>query len=192
MALIDSGHEASTVYAFTQRLNYTYPSKGESVITPQKTKAGQDQHQSNFIFWKLSKLGSGITLYRISTKLYKKALYGFISRERITEDIQKPGFQDFPREYTSRYFDMLTAEERLNNGEYDAKGRPNESLDCRIYAMCASDIYINSQVEMFRQSYKKEGWSDKKLQQISSRWVIEYLATVAKIDKRYLSSNPSK
>lgn len=187
LSLIDSGHNASTVYGFTSRWGLTYPCKGDRIIAV-KGQKNIELHQSNFLKWKRSQVDGGLTtLYTISTKLYKKQLYNLLMIKRTNEEIQAPGFQDFPREYKSRYFDGLTAEEKLSNGEYDNRGRYNEPIDARVYSMTAADIYLQQEAERWKQWYKTEHkWNDRQLETISRRWVVEQLAKKMGIDERYL------
>jgi len=188
-SLIDSGHNAPMVYRFCHRWGKTYPSKGERIIAPPKDARNIDLQQQNFIRYRKSRVGEGdtTTLYTISTKLYKKSMYGLLSIPRIDGDIQSPGFQDFPRDYTSRYFEGLTAEEKLKNGEYDNRGRYNEPTDCRVLASCAADIYLDHEVERFRHYYKTEKkLNDMQIRGINQRFVITMLAKKMKIDERFL------
>jgi phage terminase large subunit GpA-like protein len=87
-----------------------------------------------------------ITLYEISTAYYKAQVYANLKVKRVEGEIQNPGFCCFPADYGENYFEMLTAEELTENG-YDSKGRRNEALDCRVYALCAGDVYLASVVK---------------------------------------------
>jgi phage terminase large subunit GpA-like protein len=187
MLFIDSGHNATTVYDFTHRWTYTFPIKGDKELESKKNIKNLRLHNSNFIPYKFSKVYGGTTLlYTISTKIYKKQLYQWLNINRTKDEIQPAAFQDFPREYGVRYFDMLTAEEQTQEGEYINRGRPNEALDCRVYAMCAADVYLAQQVELMRDKYRKDGYSQRQTEQIGSRWVIEYMSRKYGIDERYL------
>jgi phage terminase large subunit GpA-like protein len=193
MLFIDSGYNATTVYDFTHRWDYTYPCKGDRIIPPTKSTKNNQLHYSNFIPYKISKVYGGTTvLYTISTKIYKKQLYQWLNIKRTNEEIQPAGFQDFPREYDVRYFDMLTAEEQTQDGEYTNRGRDNEALDVRVYNMCLSDVYLAQQVELKREEYRKAGWTQRQVNQIGSRWVIEYMAKKCGIDPGYLMTNQTK
>ena len=193
MLLIDSGHNATTVYDFTHRWNYTFPSKGDRIIQPSKNSKNNRLHQSNYIPYKSSKVYGGTTLlYTISTKIYKKQLYQWLNIKRTSEEIQSAGFQEFPREYDLHYFDMLTAEEQTQDGEYTNRGRANEGLDCRVYSMVGADIYLAQQVELKREEYQGAGWTKRQVEQIGSRWVIEYMANKCGIDRRFMETNRSK
>ncbi len=185
--LLDSGYNAPVVYEFTKRLVNTYPIKDEREITPSKNKKNNALHQSFFVPWKKSNLNSGVTLYVVSQKMYISSLHRFLKIERTDDDIQPGNFQDFPREYGKRYFEMLTADELMPSGEYDNKGRPNEARACRIYGMVGCDDVIDSTVKYWRDVYKKEKkWTDQQIEGINSRWAIEYLAKESGIDQGYL------
>jgi phage terminase large subunit GpA-like protein len=195
--LLDSGHNSTVVYQFTTRfVSNIFPCKGDrqlDIVKNSKNPALQEKnmqlHPSNFIPYKKSQVGPGgsITLFTISTKMYKRDLYNYFNIRRIPGAIQLGNFQDFPRSYNQRYFEMLAAEEELKNGEYDNRGRPNEALDCRVYSMCAADIYLNEQVEAWRAWSKQEHkWNDKQLETINRRSVIEATAKKMKIDERFL------
>ena len=96
-----------------------------------------------------------------------------------------PGFQDFPRDYTAKYFDMLTAEEKLIDGNYDNMGRANESLDCRVYGSCAADIFLDSYTENLRLAVKAAGSNQLQLKEINHKFSILRLSKIAGIDKRF-------
>jgi phage terminase large subunit GpA-like protein len=186
---LDSGYLASVVYQFSSRWGLTFPIKGARQIDPPKNEKNRALHDSNFIRYRESRVDGGNTkLFTIGTKYYKDHIYNLLAVKRIPGLIQAPGFQDFPRDYKSRYFDMLTAEEKLHNGEYDAKGRASEALDCRVYSACAADAYLDQYVEEERKFYKSEhNYSDQKLkEEINSRWAILKLARQAGIDERFL------
>ena len=194
LIFIDSGHVTSTVYNFSQRWGLTFPCKGERMIVASKDEKNQQLHSTNFIRYKKSRVGHGdnVTLYTISTKLYKKSIYSLLSIKRIESDIQSPGFQDFPREYPSRYFDGLTAEEKLQNGEYDNKGRYNEPIDARVYAACGADVYLDQLVENTKIFYKTEHkYNEQQLRQVNHRFVILSLAKKNGIDPQFLITKTS-
>ena len=193
MLFIDSGNNPDPVYQFTHRWTYTFPCKGDRELESKKNLKNVRLHQSNFIPYKFNSVYGGTTrLYTISTKMYKKQLYQWLNIKRTDEEIQPAAFQEFPREYGPRYFDMLTAEEQTKDGEYTNRGRPNEALDCRVYSMCAADVYLAQQVELYRDKYKKEGWQQRQVEQIGSRWVVEYMAKKYGIDQRFMVTQTSK
>jgi phage terminase large subunit GpA-like protein len=58
-------------------------------------------------------------------------------------------------EYGEKYFDMLTAEEKIGN-KYESYGRRNEALDCRVGALCAGDIFLDEQKIKYRDFIKNQ------------------------------------
>lgn len=140
-ALIDSGgkgskatgHVSDAVYKFTRGKQYRgiFACKGSSVY-------GQP------IVARISKLKKPpIKLVMIGTDTAKDLIY---SRLALTGD--GPARCHFPLSYDRRYFEMLTAEEKIEEmkaGSVIVKWRPardeqgrerqrNEALDCRVYA----------------------------------------------------------
>lgn len=143
-ALIDSGgrgskatgHVSDAVYKFTRGKQYRgiYACKGSSVY-------GQP------ILARISKLKKPpIKLVMVGTDTAKDLIY---SRLTLTGD--GPGRCHWPMTYERRYFEMLTAEEKVEEmkaGSVIVKWRPardengrerqrNEALDCRVYATAA-------------------------------------------------------
>ena len=194
LLFLDSGHATTAVYDFTQRWQFTFPCKGDREVTVSKKDA--HLHNSNFLPWKKSRVHNGmVELYTLSTKFYTTQLYSRLKVKRSTDDIQWAAFQDFPKQYSAKYFDMLTVEEMTKDGGYDARGKPNEAGACRRYAFVAADVYLSEQVEIYRKQAKdgtlpdQRGrvYSEKQIEDtIRSRWVINYMAKLKKIDKRFL------
>lgn len=187
MLFIDSGFAATAVYDFSQRWRFTFPCKSDRDVTVAKKDA--HLHNSNFLPWKKSKVHNGmVDLYTISNKFYIAQLHQRLKTKRSTEDIQWATFQDFPREYPSKYFDMLTADEKTKGGGYTSRGKSNEASACRQCAFVAADVYLSQQVEIHRNRAKEEKkYTDLQIENtINSRWVIEYMAKLAKIDPKFL------
>lgn len=188
MLFMDSGHATTAVYDFTQRWRFTFPCKGDREVVIAKRDA--HLHNSNFVPWKRSKVHNGmVDLYTLSTKFYTTQLYQRLKVKRATDDVQWAAFQDFPKQYSTKYFEMLTAEElKSDKTGYTSRGKPNESGACRRYGFCAADVYLSQQVEIHRKRAKDEGkYTELQIEStINSRWVIEYMAKLAKIDSRFL------
>jgi len=70
---------------------------------------------------------------------------------------------------------MLTAEEKLRDGRFDPCGRKNEALDCRVYALCAADVYLYGLVRQIKEVMKKKKISRDIIEKIDRRFVIEKL-----------------
>lgn len=150
---IDSsdGERMDTVYKVAAEWEDAYPIKGQRSIQRFKgDKSRPDEMmESSSISWKRSRQGD-IDIYIISTVLYKNTVYNRLKIERLPHDPQPGGFCDFPRDYSEHYFDMLTAEEKMADGSYDSHGRRNEALDCRVYALCAADVWLKTEIEKYR------------------------------------------
>ncbi len=173
---VDSGdgNLTETVYRFTGRWNATFPIKGFRQVGQHN---GVDKATAtDYKRYRASKVSDDIWLYSISTNHYKKGIYNNLKIKRKDLDIQPPGFCDFPVDRPDNYFKMLTAEEmRIDGNFYCPDGKRNEALDCRCYALCAGDVYLNSLIDKFRKELKARGASDDDLKKITARYVIEFL-----------------
>lgn len=188
LTLIDSGDGvyADVVYTFTQRWDKCYPSKGFSALkrrAKEKKDLNIDEAEpTNFKRYRAQKVSESITLFEISTNYYKKHIYRNLRIERVEGQKQKPGFCDFPIDYKERYFQMLTAEELLEDGSFDAGGRRNEALDCRVGNMCGGDVYLDSLVTDLKAKYKANGVDVAGLAAINHRFVLQALCKNIGID----------
>lgn len=149
---IDSGDGETTaeVYKFCSRWNNTFPSKGFRSIHQRKKEKPDELTEGSFKRYRSVKMGEDTQLYEISTNYYKTHVYNNVKISRQPQEPQKPGFCDFPVDYGQKYFDMLTAEEKLIDGSYESHGRRNESLDCRVMALCAGDVFLDEEVKNYR------------------------------------------
>lgn len=161
LSLVDSGEgkNSGTVYNFCKRLKNFFPSKGFREL---KAKKGEKYEFDmpgaiDKIRYRVSGVGSDTRLIEIATVYYKDLLYDRLKKERVTGDIQNPGFCDFPSDYTAEFFKQLTSEVKADDGSYSNQGRRNESLDCRVYALCAADVYLDEKVEQLRKAAIKNG-----------------------------------
>jgi len=180
LIFIDSGdgYLTSTVYTFTQRWKNTFPIKGTSSLkSPEK---GDPITKENFSRYRYTLIAEGLILYTIATNFYKTMIYNNLKIKRIPGEIQAPGFCDFPFEYGQKgskyqyYFSMLTAEEKLKDGRFDNGGRRNEALDCRVYALCAADVYLYGLVKKLRDAMKGK-MKREDIEKINRKWIIEKL-----------------
>jgi len=165
------------VYAFCERWQNTYPSKGFGVIQNKKGEKKESQAAGNFRRYRATNVkssGSQI-IYEISTRLYKQRIYNHIQIERQITEQQKAGFCDFPSDRSDNYFKMLTAEEKLSDGSFDDGGRRNEALDCRVGALCAADVYLDALVEEEKLLAKQLGASPVELSAINKKWILAKL-----------------
>jgi len=181
LIFIDSGYDTDVVYRFCQRWSNTFPSKGQRSIIRKKNEKPDEMTDSSFKRYRASKLSEDIIIYIISTIYYKNNVYNNLKIERQETGDQKPGFIDFPRDYNEKYFDMLTAEEKMADGSFDDKGRRNEALDNFVYALCAADVFLDSELLNFRAWAKENKWTASEIQKINHRTVIDSMIEQTKI-----------
>lgn len=180
LVFIDSGdgNLIDVVYNFTGRWQNTFPSKGFSALKKQKNEKGDEEGPHNFKKYRAvkSERHGEASFFEISTNFYKTNLYNHLKLERKDLDPQRPGFCSFPRDRDERFFKMLTAEEKRVDGSFHAGGRRNEALDCRVMAMCAADVFLDSKVASLRAGAKLKGSSEDDLKKINHPFVLELLA----------------
>lgn len=188
MIFVDSGDGTTqaTVEAFCERWPGTFPIKGFQTIQrrAEDKKDVDAELPSNYLRYRAQKIGSGESLYySVATNYYKTMIYNRLnSIQRIPQDPQKPGFMDFPVDYPESYFRMLTAEEKRKDGSFISGGRRNESLDCKVYAMCAADVYLDGVVMGMRARARKKGASPQFCDQITKRTALEALSKQANVE----------
>jgi phage terminase large subunit GpA-like protein len=191
MIFVDSGDGNLTdvVYHFCAGWGLTFPSKGFSALRKRKEETGDEAGPSNFRRYRAIKLGEDSYLYEISTNYYKTHVYNNLKIERQDTGEQRPGFCDFPREYSESYFRMLTAEEKHRDGSFHCpSGRRNEALDVRVQNLCACDIYLDSEVLRVKAAAMKDGATRDQVQVINHRVILSELAKLVaprkiKLDK---------
>jgi phage terminase large subunit GpA-like protein len=177
LIFVDSGQGQKTdvVYRFCEGWVNTYPSKGFQALKKNKEEKGDEIDQGNFRRYRASAMSEDVTLYTISTNYYKNHIYNNLKIEKTEEGPQRPGFCAFPKDYTSKYFDMLTAEEKLRDGSFHARGRANEALDCRVYNLAACDVYLDAKVKELKDWARKRGNTPVEIEQINHVSVLAYL-----------------
>lgn len=182
LIFIDSGdgETTATVYQFCQSWGNTYPSKGYNALKTRKKEkkdGGDEAGPRDFRRYRAAKIGEGNQfLYEISTNYYKNHIYNNLNITRNEdEDRQRPGFCAFPMGRSQEYFAMLTAEEKRSDGSFHSGGRRNEALDCRCYAMCASDVFLDSKVRDYQLAAKKAGATPVQVQQVNHKWVLDLM-----------------
>lgn len=172
----DNGEHLDTVFRFAERWgNNVYAIKGFNSLKKRKTETGDTQTADNLKRYRAAKSGDYV-YYQISTNYYKNRLYSFLKVPRTDGHWQRPGFQDFPSSYPDNYFDMLTAEEKRSDGSFHCYGRRNESLDCRVYGLCAGDVYLENYIQDLKLYWKNQGATMDQLAQIDHRYALEQLA----------------
>jgi len=190
LVFIDCGlgvHEyLHAVYIFCDRWQKTYPSKGFGLIQNKKGEKKQSNSMGNMRRYRATtvKSSGSQVIYEISTQLYKQRIYNHLTIERQLTNPQRPGFSDFPSDRSDKYFKMLTAEERLSDGSFDAGGRRNESLDLRVMAACAADAYLDALVDEEKQLAKQLGASPVEIMVINKKWILDRLESQMTMKKQ--------
>jgi phage terminase large subunit GpA-like protein len=181
IAFVDSGdgNLTDTIYRFTERWDNTFPSKGFSALKIKKgEKVGEDAvGSSNIRKYRAAKVAGGdMLLYEMSTNYYKTRIYNNLKVPRKETGIQRPGFCNFPIDYSEKYFKMLTAEEKRRDGTfYCPSNRKNEALDCRVMCLCAADIYLSAKIMEIKLNVKANGGTEKDLSEVTARKVIDLM-----------------
>lgn len=176
---IDSGDGNLTdvVYRFASTWQNTFPSKGFSALKRRKNENDDEAGPNNFKRYRGVKLNEDSILYEISTNYYKTHIYNNLKIQRQDIDPQRPGFCHFPVDYGEKFFSMLTAEEKRSDGTFHCpSGRRNEALDCRVMAMCASDVFLDAKVMEIKAAAKQNGANAYQLQEVNHRSVLDLMA----------------
>lgn len=182
LVFIDSGDgpNSSNVYEFCLGWKNTFPSKGFDALKKQKHESydgsfTDEAGPTAYKKFRPTKITDETTLYTISTLHYKTLIYSNLKKVRAaTASSNPPGFCEFPYDYPDEYFDGLTAEEKRRDGSFHLPGgRRNEPLDCRVYALCAADVYLEACVLTARENAKKAGAPKDQIMQINSRYILE-------------------
>jgi phage terminase large subunit GpA-like protein len=145
MLAVDSGYNASTVYAWARRypMNRVLAVKGGtgSVLIGSPTAVE--------VTVRGRKLKRGGRVWPIGASIAKSELYGWLGLGQPKDgDPFPPGYCHFP-EYSEEFFKELTAEHlvahKTRKGfmrfEWElVPGRENHCLDCRVYARAAASL----------------------------------------------------
>lgn len=175
-----SGSHSDTVYRFAERINNTFAIKGLAALKADPHRARAENEGPKEIWYRHADIGGPRGIYEINTRHYKRILYSNLNRvKREAVGPQRAGFCDFPRDYEPHYFDMLGAEEQLTDGSFESHGRRNEALDCRVYATCAADVYLDGTIEILRRWAIKNGSTAER-----ARSVIDSKFALTEIAKR--------
>lgn len=143
-ALIDSSFESSVVYQFCDEF------VGVGVVLPCMGESLQNAQRRPYALTKMS--GYAQRRVDIQTGQFKSSLYAYLRKSLPDDGLPPMGYCHFPTSYGEKYFKMLTAEELVpvpqrNGGtKYEwrgikDRGRRNEALDCRVYAMAALHVF---------------------------------------------------
>lgn len=140
-----------------------YPSMGRSYI--QRGRKNNDGFEDavsegDYARYRKKTVDSDLTVYQISTNHYKTKTYSNLNStiQHAGETGSFAGKCHFPADYPDVYFDMLTAEERRPDGTFFCpSGRRNETLDIRVYALAAADIWINMYIKSLKDRARSQG-----------------------------------
>jgi len=177
------GNMMETVYQFCAAHKGLFPSKGQQTIraSHEKKDSGDDplRNEMKYGFTRIGQ--SDRFLYRISTNHYKRIIYANLQVERVEGDgAQRAHFCDFPNDYGQEYFDGLLSEELRADGAYYKIHTRNEPLDLRVYALAASDVWLDDQVRRAQENWKKQHPEATKddLAKINGYQALEHLKRV--------------
>lgn len=178
---IDSGdgNYSHVIYRFCERWNNTTAIKGSPDLKKKKGHRGESIDaivSGNRERYRFTKSKSGDTLCMINTNYYKSLIYHNLKIPKVEIGESKPGSMSFPRDYKEKYFKMLTAEVKLEDGTFYCPAHTrNESLDTKVYSLAAADVYLENLVLDFKAQVKENGGSKVEVDQVNTRFVIEYL-----------------
>lgn len=176
---VDSGDgpNTETVYRFVTPRNGFFPTKGFNVIKKRRDEKADDDIHPSFRRYRSVNVGTDKPLVEVNTAHYKNIIYSNLKISRADGVTQKPGFCDFPSDYGSAYFEMLTAEEKRRDGSfYCPSGRRNEALDVRVLNLCAADMLLHEMVLQLQADAKHRGVSPDRVGQINSKSALDAIA----------------
>lgn len=144
---IDSRYQTDEVNKFCNGSSNVFPIMGHPYISKNEgSRYFREVEIKEFTSADMTPL----KMYELSTNIMKRRLYNKLAlrRDSLTGDFPH-GYMMFPIDMTQKYFDQLTAERPITknvNGRmritFDAGGRPNEAMDCFVYAELAKEVYI--------------------------------------------------
>ncbi len=122
---IDMGYRGPTVVSFTRKV------RSKTIYCVRGNVNSRDPTP-------MKRTKEGYSTYLCDVDYFKNTLFELLTREQIGA-----GYCHFGKHNTKKYFQMLTAEEKIKASTY--KGYKfekiqarNEALDCRVYAMAAA------------------------------------------------------
>ncbi len=169
---LDSGWAPHAVYRFAERIKGAYAVKGQG----NDYKPDEADKKKYAKQWKRGQGADGTPLIIISTNDYKRIMQAALRTTAKLKGEQPPGLCQFPMEYgrtedefrdVKNYFDMLTAEERMEDGSFSPGQRRNEASDCRVYNLCAADSWIYDSIEALREKYRRRNISEYEVRRIT-------------------------
>jgi phage terminase large subunit GpA-like protein len=177
IALMDcsDGDTRASVFDLCSRWRNTFPNRNYGWLKQKKDPGMDESSGRNFDRFQKSKGANDVSPYiQISTNYYKGRLYSALNIPRDPlKNNQAPGFCEFPVDRPDHYFKMLTGAEALSDGSFSEGGRPVEALDCRVYNLCAADVWLEDQVRQERDRWKKKGISEAQIKLIDKPWFLK-------------------
>lgn len=182
LTAIDSGTLTEVVYAYCKDKDNVHPIKGFHPKQRKPVKGdpndpvlpGSHHHK-----YRITSL-SGDVLLHANTVRYKDSIYKNLAKKWNGIGLKPKGFCEFPNDYPKKYFDMLTSEVKIRrkgrDAGYDNQGRRNESLDCRVYNLCAADVFLKEKIDAIKAYYLGIGTSKEDLAKIDYVYLFEALA----------------
>jgi len=168
---------AERVYRFCERwAPFAYPLKGFSQLKARRNEKSDIPGAASFKKYRAAKIGTaGEYVLEVSTIYYKDTLFGRLNINATPDNTHPNGYCDFPADYPDEYYVQLTNTEKLPGGGYKSL-KPDEALDCRVYNLCLSDAWLESQVKRTRDEYLSKGADSTWVQMtINSRTVLDHL-----------------
>jgi phage terminase large subunit GpA-like protein len=165
----------NVVYDFCNAWKNTYPSKGFGWLKKRKAEEGDKMTTGDYRRYRFAQVGGGQSIYEISTNYYKKRLYRNLGIERIDAPLQMAGYCSFPRDYGEEYFKQLTAEELRLDGSFHDGGRAHESLDIRVYNLCAGDVYLEDFTKILQAEALNRGAKKQEIVKIDHKFALTVL-----------------
>jgi phage terminase large subunit GpA-like protein len=186
LILVDSEPLHDVVFQFClSGMRQTFPSKGFKFLSQRKDELTDEMTTSDLMRYRWVKSGE-FGLYSIATVFYKRIVYGTLNIPRQPVGSQKKGFCEFPSDYPKSYFQQLTAEEMREGGRsfHNPGNRANEALDIRVMNLAAGHIWLDEQVRLRREHYRKvNGWTKERAKvEINSLFILRSLE--AKLNAR--------
>jgi phage terminase large subunit GpA-like protein len=183
VTLIDSGDGTNidTVYQFASGWRNTFACAGVDALKRKKDRRASDdtdeRGRANIDRYRMTGQKNDTAVILVSTNHYKHLIYRSLAIRAGATGEQPPGFCAFPQDYPHSYFEMLTAEEKRQDGSfYCPSGRRNEALDVRVYNLAARDYYLDMKIAELRAAYQKRGFTKAQLDEIRSPAVLKILA----------------
>ena len=141
IAFIDQGYKSSVVRDFCRQYNSVFPIRGE---------------RSNLKWARVFKAydtDDGIVRFDLDVSALKDQIYTQLKRGQNEDGEYPGGFCHFPADYSSKYFKMLTSEEKVyEKNSYGNvriiwkkkyKSGRNEVLDLRVYNLGAVHVFAD-------------------------------------------------